>query len=119
MNISDFPIKLQSNKILNCKNKILLDFDNSTKEELFSFIKENIIAINYGKRAFLKRVTKTIIIESLKDAKDVASWDFLMKGWQFSKKEEAEMELTVIQMKDKTINSEKNRKREIMYLNKK
>lgn len=110
LSLFDFPLKEKENIIYNKDDKILIDLQKSKKEEIIDFCKSILQPANYGKRFLMKRITRTYH-ESLEEAKDIASWEFMMKGYKFCKKGEHTLELTVISDIDYL-----NPKKAIMYL---
>lgn len=113
LSIHDFPLKEENNIIYNKDNKIIIDLGKASVEETVAFSKLLLLPANYGKKYFIKRITRTYE-EPLKDCIDIASWPYLTKGWVFCKNGEHEMELTVISAKNYF-----KREKKVLYLKKK
>lgn len=95
LTIHDFPLIYDKNGIRNRDKKLILNFDDS-KEKIIEFIKENINAINDGKRVYRKRLTKTI--QNLNLLKDI-ELEMYEKGYIDCKKENREVEYSVYSQK--------------------
>lgn len=113
LSINDFPLREENNIIYNKNNKIIIDLEKASKDEITAFSKLILYPANYGKKFFIKRITRTYPT-SLKECKEIAEWEFLNKGWKYCKKGEHELELTVISSENYF-----DRRKEILYFNKK
>lgn len=106
ISILDFPFKKENNIIYKKDGNILIDLNNSSKEELLELINIIFPSLNYGKNKYMIRKTYSYK-ENMKDAFDIATWQWLNKGWKFCKKGEQEMEITIYSIKQNSYSKEK------------
>lgn len=79
LNIHDFPIKIDGDKVINCRGDTIITLSN--QKELLEFIKETISAINDGKRVYKKRLTKSLPLFTFEEALDVVKTEMFEQNY--------------------------------------
>lgn len=102
----DFPLKKENDKIFSKSGKLIVDLRNSQKEDIDEFLKLLLLAANYGKRFFIKRISRCYPV-SLKECEDIAIMDANRMGFVICSQSEATMEYIVTSTKQALRKSKK------------
>lgn len=90
----DFPLKKEKNKILSKDGRLIINLRTSSAQEVDEFLKLILSASNYGKRFFIKRISRNYPV-SLLECEDIAIMDVYKMGYILCTQPEATMEYTV------------------------